>query len=50
MYEDGEVQPLNSIIVVDNAQYNLGDAFTIPRYQLRKFAEVGNRSLYYFDL
>lgn len=50
VYEGGEVQPLNSIIVVDNAQYNLGDAFTIPRYQLKKFAEVGNRSLYYFDL
>lgn len=50
VYEGGEVQPLNSIIVINNAEYNPGDAFTIPRYQLKKFAEVGNRSLYYFDL
>ena len=64
MYEDGTtyvydyynyylnevVQPLNSIIVVDNEMYDFGDAFTIPKYQLVKFAEVGNRSLYKFDL
>lgn len=49
-YTDGAVQPLNSIVVVNNHEFDFGDSFTIHNYRLKKFHEVANRSLYYFDL
>ena len=49
-YTDGAVQPLNSIVVVNNREFDFGESFTIRNYRLQKFHEVANRSLYYFDL
>lgn len=49
-YYDAPPQPLNSIVIVNNEEGEFEETFTIPRYHLKKFAEVGNWWLYNFDL
>lgn len=47
-YVNAPMQTHDVIVVVNNEEYNFGDAFEIAGYPLIKFDTVANRSLYYF--
>lgn len=42
-------QTADTVVAVNNAQYNFEDTFVIGNHTLIKFAEVANRSIYYFS-
>ncbi len=48
MYNQAPIYPDNSIMVVDENRYQLGEQFELFGFTFRRFDEVAGRGLYYF--
>lgn len=49
-YVNGQADPENAIVAVNDAEYDLGESFYIQDKKLVKYDSVGGRSLYYFEM